>query len=202
MPKRLVPLAIALLALAAPASASAESNGGLAAPSGPVAAGGTAYGGVPAPTSQPQTQQPAAPPPAPVTRGAAAVLNSAGLARAPRSAPRAVKLAVAAANQLQRLPYRWGGGHAAFKDTAYDCSGTVSYMLHGAGLLASPLDSTGLVTWGLPGPGRWITIYANAAHTYAVVAGLRLDTAGGPGPRWHVPPRSSAGFVVRHPPGF
>src|SRR5206468_7200369 len=111
-------------------------------------------------------------------------------ARAPRGTPRAVKLAIASANRLQAFPYRFGGGHVAFKDTAYDCSGTVSYMLHGAGLLATPLDSTGLTSWGLPGPGRWITVYANARHTYAVVAGLRLDTSGGPGPRWHAVARS------------
>src|SRR3954454_1617718 len=201
MPKRLVRLAVSIVLVAVPAPASAASNGGLAAPSGPVAEGGTLYGGGAAPTSQPQPQ-PATPPSTPVRRGPAAVLNAAGLARAPRSAPPAIKLAVAAANQLQRLPYRWGGGHAAFKDSAYDCSGTVSYMLHGAGLLVSPLDSTGLMTWGLPGPGRWITIYANAGHTYAVVAGLRLDTSGGPGPRWHALARTGTGFAVRHPAGL
>src|SRR5689334_17003002 len=116
--------------------------------------------------------------------------------------PRAVRLAIAAGDQLQTFPYRFGGGHAAFEDTAYDCSGTVSYMLHGAGLLASPLDSTQLMSWGLPGPGRWITIYANKGHAYAVVAGRRLDTSGGPGPRWHSLARSAAGFVVRHPAGL
>jgi cell wall-associated NlpC family hydrolase len=201
MAKRLVPLAVSLLLAALPACAFAATSGGVAAPSGPVAPGGTLYGGVPAPTSQPpaQAQQP---PAAPVTRGPSAVLSAAGVARAPRSAPRAVKLAIAAANQLQHAPYRWGGGHAAFKDSAYDCSGTVSYMLHGGGLLASPLNSTGLMSWGLPGPGRWVTIYANAGHTYAVVAGLRLDTSGGPGPRWHTLARSGAGFVVRHPAGL
>src|SRR5256885_1860595 len=82
-------------------------------------------------------------------------------------------------------------------------SGTVSSMLHGAGLLAGPLDSTRLMTWGLPGPGRWVTIYANAGHAYAVVAGLRLDTSGSPsGPRWRPLPRSGAGFTARHPAGF
>jgi hypothetical protein len=200
MPERLVPLAVFLVCIAAPAVATAASNGGLAAPTGPVAQGGTLYGGVAAPTSQPPAEPSS--PPAPATRGPFAVLTAARLARAPRSAPRAVKLAIAAANLIQRLPYRWGGGHAAFKDTAYDCSGTVSYMLHGGALLSSPLDSTGLMTWGVPGPGRWITIYANRAHTYAVVAGLRLDTAGGPGPRWHSLQRSGAGFTVRHPAGL
>src|SRR5207247_516816 len=124
------------------------------------------------------------------------------IARSPRGTPRAVKLAIAAANRLQAFPYRFGGGHVAFKDTAYDCSGTVSYMLHAAGLPATPLDSTGLTSWGLPGPGRWITVYANARHTYAVVAGLRLDTSGGPGPRWHAAARSGAGFTARHPAGL
>jgi hypothetical protein len=75
-------------------------------------------------------------------------------------------------------------------------------MLHGAGLLASPLDSTRFMSWGLPGPGRWISVYANPGHAYAVVAGLRLDTSGGPGPRWHALARAGAGFSVRHPAGF
>ena len=136
------------------------------------------------------------------TPGPAAVLAG-PTATAPSSAPAAVKLAIAAGNELQGFPYRFGGGHASFEDTGYDCSGTVSYMLHGAGLLAGPLDSTGFMTWGLPGPGRWITIYANAGHAYAVVAGLRLDTSGTPsGPRWRALPRGGAGFTARHPPGF
>jgi hypothetical protein len=111
---------------------------------------------------------------------------------------------IAAANLLQGLPYRFGGGHRSFQDTAYDCSGTVSFALHGAGLLAAPLDSTGLAAFGLPGPGRWITIYANKGHAFMVVAGLRLDTSGtgGSGPRWRLEPRSYAGFVARHPAGL
>jgi len=181
MTKRSVPLVVTALLVAVPAQAAAAANGGTFA--SPLA-----------PPSKPPTV-------APVTPTATALLAG-NTARAPRSAPRAVKLAIAAANQLQSFPYRFGGGHAAFKDTAYDCSGTVSYMLHGAGLLASPLDSTQLMSWGLPGPGRWITIYANAGHAYAVVAGLRLDTSGGPGPRWHTLARSGAGFTVRHPAGL
>jgi hypothetical protein len=137
----------------------------------------------------------------PAPSGAARLVGT--LARAPRGAPRTVRLAIAAANRLQLFPYRFGGGHAKFEDTAYDCSGTVSFMLHGAGLLASPLDSSSLMSWGAPGPGRWITIYANAGHTYAVVAGLRLDTSGSPsGPRWRVAARSASSFVARHPVGL
>lgn len=133
-----------------------------------------------------------------------AKLSATGRARAPRGAPRVVRRVIAAGNRLQGLPYRYGGGHASFTDTAYDCSGSVSYALHGGGLLSSPLDSTGLESWGRSGRGRWITVYANADHAYMVVAGLRLDTAGtgGSGPRWQTAHVSSAGFVARHPAGL
>jgi hypothetical protein len=113
-----------------------------------------------------------------------------------------VRRAIAAGNRLQRKPYRYGGGHASWRDSGYDCSGTVSYALHGAGLLRAPLDSTGLAAWGRPWRGRWITVYANADHAYVVIAGLRLDTAGGDGPRWHATTRSRAGFTARHPAGL
>jgi cell wall-associated NlpC family hydrolase len=118
--------------------------------------------------------------------------------------PRAIQLAVRAGNRLQHKPYRYGGGHKSFKDTAYDCSGTVSYVLHAGKLLTSPLDSTGLMTWGAPGPGSWITVYANASHAFMVVGGLRLDTSGpgAPGPRWRALPRSLDGFTARHPAGL
>ena len=208
MRKRLVPLTIALLFAVAPASAWATVNGGTAASSVPLpsaSAGGTAYGSVPLPRHPRKRKKRRAPAPAPqvpAVTGPGATLPG-STAVAPSGAPAAVKLAIAAANQLQGLPYRFGGGHASFKDSAYDCSGTVSYMLHGAGLLASPLDSTSFMSWGLPGPGRWITVYANAGHAYAVVAGLRLDTSGSPsGPRWRALPRSGAEFTVRHPAGL
>jgi cell wall-associated NlpC family hydrolase len=126
---------------------------------------------------------------------------------APASAPVAVKQVIAAANHIRTLPYIWGGGHGRWQDAGYDCSGAVSYALHGARLLTSPLTSGSFETWGEAGPGRWITIYANAAHAYMVVAGLRFDTAGdtsGTGPRWHPTTTAAAGgrFVVRHPIGF
>jgi cell wall-associated NlpC family hydrolase len=126
---------------------------------------------------------------------------------APANAPAAVKRAIAAANHIRTLPYIWGGGHGAWQDAGYDCSGAVSYALHGARLLTSPLTSGSFESWGEEGPGRWITIYANAAHAYMVIAGLRFDTAGdtsGTGPRWHptVAAAASGSFVVRHPVGF
>ena len=100
---------------------------------------------------------------------------------------------------------RWGGGHASFYSYGYDCSGAVSFALYGAGLLDTPLTSGSLESYGEPGPGKWITIYANATHTYVVIAGLRWDTVGdahGTGPRWHAEPPYPEGFVVRHPTGY
>ena len=134
-----------------------------------------------------------------------AVIAPDGLtAMVPVAAPPQVRDAIVAANRIVGKPYRWGGGHARVEDDAYDCSGTVSYALMGAGLLRTPLDSTGLKGFGEAGPGAWITVYANAAHTYSVIAGLRLDTSGtgGTGPRWQAGGRSGKGFVVRHPAGL
>jgi cell wall-associated NlpC family hydrolase len=127
------------------------------------------------------------------------------IALAPARAPTRVQAAVDAANTLVGQPYVWGGGHGSWYSHGYDCSGSVSFALRGAGLLSSPLTSSGLMRWGAPGPGRWITVYANPGHTYAVIAGLRWDTAGedkGSGPRWHVALPYPAGFVARHPPGL
>jgi hypothetical protein len=139
------------------------------------------------------------------TAGPDAVLTG-NLASAPESAPAAVKAAIAAANSISSTPYVWGGGHGSWYSYGYDCSGAVSFALYGAGLLDTPLTSGSLESYGEPGPGRWITIYANAGHTYAVIAGLRFDTAGNPegisGPRWHVEPPYPEGFVVRHPAGY
>lgn len=118
--------------------------------------------------------------------------------------PAAVARAIAAANRIARLPYRWGGGHGSFDDTAYDCSGSVSYVLHAIGRLGRPRDSSGLMTYGAAGPGRWITIYAHPGHTYMVIAGRRFDTTGrwNTGSRWQRTDRSTRGYVVRHPPGL
>jgi peptidoglycan hydrolase-like protein with peptidoglycan-binding domain len=115
----------------------------------------------------------------------------------------AIARAIAAANSIATLPYKWGGGHGSFQDSGYDCSGSVSYVLHAAGVLSSPLDSTGLMSYGAPGPGRYITIYANAGHAFMTINGRRFDTGyGGNGNRWASGSRPTAGFVVRHPPGL
>lgn len=130
-----------------------------------------------------------------------------GVAVAPTGAPPAVKKVIEAANRIHTKPYIWGGGHGRWWDRGYDCSGAVSYALRGGGLITSPLDSTGLMGWGEPEAGRWISVYANSGHTYAVIAGLRWDTAGsadGTGPRWYADANSvvSGRFTVRHPIGY
>jgi hypothetical protein len=127
-----------------------------------------------------------------------------GRAIAPVDAPPTVRKVIAAANKIRTTPYIWGGGHGRWWDRGYDCSGAVSFALHGGNLLASPLPSGPMMSWGNPGRGRWITIYANAGHAFAVIAGLRWDTVGtgGNGPRWHTNMVSSRGFVARHPVGY
>ena len=132
-----------------------------------------------------------------------------GLAHAPEAAPEAVKQAVWAANKIVGRPYRYGGGHSrGFVDRGYDCSGTVSFALHGADLLKRPLDSSSFMDWGRSGAGEWITVYTNPGHAYVVIAGMRLDTSaagdpsGAKGPRWRPTLRSKRGFKARHPAGL
>lgn len=136
--------------------------------------------------------------------GSTAILLS-GIALAPPDVPEAVQKVINQANTIVGRPYVWGGGHASFYSYGYDCSGSVSYALFGAGLIPEPLTSGALEGWGEPGPGKWITVYANAEHTFMEIDGLRWDTVGdarGTGPRWHLEPTSTAGFVARHPPGL
>ena len=128
-----------------------------------------------------------------------------GKAIAPSNAPRAVKRIIAAGNRISHKPYRYGGGHGSWEDSGYDCSGSVSYALHGAGLLDSPMPSGSFTSWGKAGPGNWVTIYAHGGHMYMVVAGLRFDTSGASargGSRWTEEMRDPAGFTVRHPAGL
>jgi prolipoprotein diacylglyceryl transferase len=128
-----------------------------------------------------------------------------GIALAPPVAPERIKRAISAANTIVGRPYVWGGGHASWYSNGYDCSGAVSYALGGGGFLGAPLASTQLESWGAPGPGHWLTVYANATHAYVVIASLRFDTVGdarGTGPRWHPALAYPEGFVERHPPGF
>lgn len=128
-----------------------------------------------------------------------------GIAYAPKRAPAAVKRAIAAGNRLQGKPYKWGGGHARFEDSGYDCSGSVSYVLREAGLMKGCLHSKAFFKYGKKGEGKWITIYIRNGHVFMTVAGLRLDT-GGPGnesgPSWQPRTRQSKGHVVRHPNGL
>ena len=146
----------------------------------------------------------AAPPPQTVP-GSVAKLKKNGRAIAPADAPQQVIDAIAAANRIRKKPYIYGGGHKSFTAKGYDCSGAVSYVLNAAGLLDSPLPSGSLMKWGEPGKGAWISVYANAGHAYAVIAGLRWDTSAvnepinnGSGPRWRATKRSAKGYTVRH----
>ena len=131
-----------------------------------------------------------------------------GKAAAPKNAPIPVKRAIWAANKLRSKPYRYGGGHKSFKDHGYDCSGTISYVLAAAGLISTPMSSTEFRRYGDSGPGKWITIYAREGHTFAVIAGLRLDTTpfdhytGKWAPRWYAAYRPPSGFDARHPIGL
>ena len=190
---------VLLLAMSAAAAAPAAAQTPAPAPGvpavpvpAPPATGGAAYGVVFQPT---------------VPGVVAQAVN--GVAYAPDQAPDAVKQAIWAANQIVGLPYRLGGGHKlGFTDRAYDCSGTVSFAMHGAGLLAAPRDSSSFMRYGVAGKGQWITIYTNPGHAFAVIAGLRLDTsaagdpAGGSGPRWRPNLRSTRGYRARHPLGL
>ena len=140
--------------------------------------------------------------------GAAAVraaVNGGGHAQTPTGAPDVIARIIAGGNAIAKFPYVWGGGHGSFVDSGYDCSGSVSYALAAAGLLDTPLVSGAFAKWGSPGPGKWVTIYANDGHVFMYVAGLRFDTSGRDGPfgsRWQTAPRSLAGFTVRHPTGL
>lgn len=126
-----------------------------------------------------------------------------GTAVAPRGAPPRVVAVIAAANEIATKPYKWGGGHGAWKDSGYDCSGSVSFALAGAGLLDSPLTSGGFMRWGERRVGRWITIYTNPGHMFMVVAGLRFDTSGANGgTRWQTASRSTSGLQPRSLPGL
>jgi len=187
------------LASAVPAQAQAQRTGG-------AAYGQSTEGPPPAPAPRPELL-PAA---GPVVPGAVAVIDPAtGLAAAPADAPLIVQRIVWAGNQLVGKPYRYGGGHRrGFVDTGYDCSGTLSYALAGAGLLGAPRDSRTFARFGRPGEGVWVTVWTNPGHAFMEVAGIRLDTSaagdpsGAKGPRWRAVLRRTDGFVARHPRGL
>jgi cell wall-associated NlpC family hydrolase len=176
-----------------PSSSPAKTSGDQTPSAAPVPrdqAGGAAYGSVPAILH-------------PTVPGDVGVIRD-GIAYAPANAPLAVQQAIWAANTLRHKPYIYGGGHRSFRSRGYDCSGTVSFALHAAGLLNSPLDSGSFMRWGERGRGQWITVYTNPGHAWAIIAGLRLDTSGPgeSGPRWRTETRTGRGFRARHPLGF
>ncbi len=146
----------------------------------------------------------AAPAPAPSTPTEEAYLTADGLAVAPASAPDEVKAIIEAGNAIATKPYKYGGGHGRWNDTGYDCSGSVSYVLHAAGLLDQALDSTDFMSWGEAGRGSWVTIRSNPSHAYMIVAGLRFDTSARKqtGNRWSEQMRSARGYHGRHPEGL
>ena len=133
-----------------------------------------------------------------------AVVGADGLATAPADAPPLVQAIIAAGNRIATKPYKYGGGHGKWEDSGYDCSGSMSYAFHGAGMLDEALDSTGFESWGEAGKGQWVTIYAKGSHAFMIVAGLRFDTSGraDQGTRWQADMRSTSGYVVRHPEGL
>jgi hypothetical protein len=148
-------------------------------------------------------------PTTPTASGSSPQQQPDGTALPPANAPRQVRKAIKAGNRIHTKPYIWGGGHRRFKSRGYDCSGAVSYVLHAAGLLRSPLSSGPLMTWGAPGLGSWITVYANSSHAWMTVAGLRFDTSAvgeslnqGSGPRWRSSMRTGGGYAARYFPGF
>jgi hypothetical protein len=209
--RRLIITGFALAALAC--AQAAQASTGIGGGSG----GGSASGG-----SSPRGQSTASggsaftpPPPGvstpthPIVRGFRARIID-GLAYAPSYAPIQVKRAIWAGDRIRHKPYIYGGGHAAWTAAGYDCSGAVSYVLHAAGLLGQPLDSTGFESWGRSGLGRWITVWTNAGHAFIQIAGIRFDTSSlddpnpppGTGPRWRPFIRDPQGFMARHPAGL
>ena len=151
---------------------------------------------------------PAEPEPAPAqpATGEKAVLNADGTATAPESAPDVVKAVIAAGNRIIDKPYKYGGGHGKWEDSGYDCSGSMSYALHGGGLIDEALTSSGFSSWAKAGKGAWITTYGSGGHSYMVVAGLRFDTGyndgDSDGPDWSTKMRPGSGYTARHPAGL
>jgi cell wall-associated NlpC family hydrolase len=154
--------------------------------------------------AQAEVEEPLVDVPAPAPAGEKAYLDENGLAVAPASAPAEVQAIIAAGNAIATKPYKYGGGHGRWNDTGYDCSGSISYVLHAAGLLDTALDSTGFMSWGEPGRGEWVTIRTNPGHAYMIVAGLRFDTSARrqTGNRWSDAMRSASGYTARHPAGL
>jgi len=190
-----VGLAVSGLATASTASASTPSK-----PQASASSGGVGFVPGPGPQNTPQH---------PVVQGFTAKIIH-GLAYAPSYAPLQVQRAIWAGDQIRRKPYCYAGGHGHWNDSCYDCSGTVSYVLHAAGLITTSMDSGEMMSWGKAGRGAWMTIYTNPGHAFIEIAGIRFDTSAeqdpnppaGSGPRWRPLVTSSAGFLARHPVGY
>ena len=206
----ILPAVAALVLSAAPAAAAAGGGASAAAPAGtspapPAPTANTSSGGVGM-----------APGPVPISTAAHPMVCGSvakiikGVAYAPSYAPLQVQQAIWAGDQIRRKPYIYGGGHGSFIDSGYDCSGSVSYVLHAAGLLKTPFDSTDFMSWGKHGVGRWITVYTNPGHAFIEIAGIRFDTSAeadpnpppGTGPRWRPLYPNPPGFMARHPAGL
>jgi hypothetical protein len=194
---RLIIPGIAVFALATPTAALAAGGNGVAAPTASVTTGGA---GLAAPATPPSTAA------HPIVFGVKAKIIH-GVAYAPSLAPIQVQRAIWAGDKIRNKPYRVGGGHGVWNDTAYDCSGSASYVLHAAGLLALSMDSSGFMSWDRRGVGQWITVYTNPAHAFVEIAGIRFDTSAegdphpprGTGPRWRPLLQDTGGFEARHP---
>ena len=162
------------------------------------ASGGAGFGGAPAASDPGSADQPT------VSGDTAKIVD--GVAYAPDDAPQAVKEAIWAGNAIRHKPYKYGGGHGTWNDSGYDCSGSVSYILHAAGLIKTSMDSSDFMSWGQQGTGQWITVYTNPGHAFVQIAGIRLDTsaeqdphpAPGDGPRWRPLMKTIGGFAARH----
>ncbi len=200
---RVTKLAVAYLVVAAlPGAAAASASGSTGHPSTQaIGASGGAGFGAPAPAVSTPSH--------PTVPGSVGQIIR-GQAYAPSDAPLAVKQAIWAGNQIRHKPYIYGGGHGSFNDAGYDCSGSVSYVLHAAGLIQTPMDSSDFMGWGVSGLGRWITVYTNPGHAFVEIAGIRFDTSAeadpnpppGTGPRWRPLYEHPSGFMARHPSGL
>jgi cell wall-associated NlpC family hydrolase len=199
--RHLIAPIIALLALALASSANAaSSSSGSGSPNASASSGGAGVAPGPGPRSTASH---------PVVQGFTAKIVH-GVAYAPSYAPAAVQKMIWAGDRIRTKPYCYAGGHGQWNDSCYDCSGTVSYVMHAAGLISQSMDSGEMMSWGQGGAGRWVTIYTNTGHAFIQVAGIRLDTsayqdpnpAPGSGPRWRPDVSSWGGFVRRHPSGL
>ena len=190
-----------MIALSSAPQALATGGGGAtAAATANTSSGGAGMAPPPGPVSTPSH---------PIVRGSVGkIVND--VAYAPSYAPIQVQRAIWAGDKIRHKPYIWGGGHGSFNDAGYDCSGSVSYVLHAAGLLTTPMDSSEFMGWGHRGLGRWITVYTNPSHAFVEIAGIRFDTSAeadphpqsGSGPRWRPLFPHPAGFLARHPTGL